>query len=89
MKRLQGWAISGIMIFLVGCSDPIKTVQSDEVSPSYDQAYWTQLFINKPQVYNQAVSYCQYNTTKPNCTAAINVWFQKGYAPVPAKQIAQ
>lgn len=85
MKRLRYlpcFAVSTAMLFLLGCSDPVKAVQSDEMSASYDQAYWVKLFGDKPALYNQAVSYCQYNTTKPNCAAAINVWFQKGYAPV-------
>ena len=82
MKRLQYLAVSIAALFLLGCSDPVKAVQSDEMSASYDTAYWMQLFSDKPELYNQAVSYCQYNTTKPNCAAAINVWFQKGYAPV-------
>ena len=84
IKFLKKLGFFGAVLLLAGCSDPIKTVQSDQMSASYDQAYWTELSSGNPQIYNQAVSYCQHNTTKPNCSAVIDVWFKIGYVPVPA-----
>ncbi len=81
-KSLKWTFIAVTALGLTGCANPIKTVQSDNLNTSYDQPYWTELASDNPQTYNEAIDYCQHNTTKPNCGPVINTWFKLGYMKV-------
>ncbi|MFN7097523.1 MAG: hypothetical protein ACK4PR_08195 [Gammaproteobacteria bacterium] len=72
MFKIKKILLAISIVLLAGCSQsPLSKLKSDREYPFMDNAYWMNQEHENPTEWQQAVTYCRANHTKPNCSPVL------------------